>query len=199
MPADQRLQSTAPGAILSRRGRGGTLSPARLINEATIFPIPLDGPGILAIAPRPRGGDWLDRDVRALAAHGLDVLVSLLEPHEALELGLEHEAAACDSNGLAFVSLPIPDRGTPSDVTAFTRAVAELVTRLRSGTRIAVHCRQSVGRSGLLAVSMAIAMKVDLRTAIETVSIARGVGVPETPAQLEWLREHQEALSRLVG
>jgi hypothetical protein len=41
---------------------------------------------------------------------------------------------------------------------------------------------------------MAVAMGVDLQNAIETVSIARGVRVPETPAQLEWLRNHQEAL-----
>jgi protein-tyrosine phosphatase len=172
-----------------------------IIDEATtiIFTIPLDSPGTLAIAPRPRGGDWLDDEVRALAAQGFQVLVSLLESQEAQDLGLEHEPAVCDSNGLAFVSIPIPDRGTPSDFTEFKGAVAELVTRLRSGRRIAVHCRQSVGRSGILVVSMAVAVGVDLQDAIETVSIARGVRVPETLVQLEWLREHQKALSRLAG
>ena len=42
----------------------------------------------LAIAPRPRGGDWLEDDVRLLQRAGVDVIVSALTPVEAEELGL---------------------------------------------------------------------------------------------------------------
>ena len=50
----------------------------------------IQGPwrGRLAIVPRPRGGEWLDDDVRALKEQGFDLVVSLLTPDEAIDLGL---------------------------------------------------------------------------------------------------------------
>src|SRR6185503_3984148 len=142
-----------------------------------IFEIRLGLPGLLAISPRPRGGDWLEVDISALAAQHLDVLVSLLEPAEASELGLEDEAACCAASGFEFLSLPVPDLGTPLDSLGFTRVAANLAGLLREGRRIAIHCRQSVGRSGLLAVSIAVAAGVSLDNAIEAVCAARGVRV----------------------
>jgi hypothetical protein len=46
----------------------------------------------LAIVPRPRGGDWLDDDIRLMKA-GVDVLVSMLPATEAPDLGLADEGA----------------------------------------------------------------------------------------------------------
>jgi protein-tyrosine phosphatase len=141
----------------------------------------------------------LDGDLRALATSGVHVLVSLLESHEEQELSLEQEAALCASNGLVFVSVPLPDLGVPADFAQLASVLVELGGHLRSGQRVAVHCRQSVGRSGLLAVSLAVATGLDLPSAIEAVSTARGIRVPETPAQLAWLRQHQSQLSGLAG
>ena len=50
-------------------------------------------PGRLAIVPRPRGGDWLEDEVRAWKEMGFDVVVSLLTRDELDELGLVAEAA----------------------------------------------------------------------------------------------------------
>jgi protein-tyrosine phosphatase len=134
-----------------------------------------------------------------LAANGVDALVSLLESSEERELGLEREAASCSASGLAFVRLPIPDLGAPARFADFGEVLKDLVGQLRSGRRIAVHCRQSVGRSGLLGVSIAIASGIDLQSAVTMVSEARGVRVPETPVQFEWLRQHQDQLFELAG
>ena len=163
--------------------------------EAILFKIPIDVPGTLAITPRPRGGDWLDDDIAALAAQGVGVVVSLLRGDEQIELGLENEAAACLAQGVEFVALPVPDLGAPIDSREFVHAVQSLVARLRSGASVAVHCRQSVGRSGLLAVSIAVAAGSTLESAIEKVSSARGVRVPETVVQGEWLRRNVADLS----
>jgi len=165
------------------------------LRRETIFRIPFLFPGTLAITPRPRGGDWLDVDIAALSNQGVNVLVSLLETEETHELGLERESASCRAYGIEFLSIPVPDLGTPSDSAKFVQAAADLARVLREGKCIAVHCRQSVGRSGLLAVSLAIAAGTGLKDAIDTVSNARGVQVPETPAQLEWLRQHESFLS----
>jgi protein-tyrosine phosphatase len=49
--------------------------------------------------------------------------------------------------------------------------------------RVAVHCRQSIGRSGLIACGILVASGVDVATAIATASQTRGVAVPETEEQ----------------
>ena len=67
----------------------------------------------LAIMPRPRAGDWLEDEIAGWRLEGVDVVVSLLEPDEAAELGLQREAALCTAQGMRFLALPIPDRGVP--------------------------------------------------------------------------------------
>ena len=144
--------------------------------------------GRLAITSRPRGGDWLADEARGLRSAGVDVVVSLLEPDEAVQLGLAGEAAALDKTGLGFVSFPIPDRGVP--VTRQAVALAgNLVAALEAGKNIAIHCRQSVGRSGLIASAVLVASGVEPERAIELVSQARGQVIPDTQDQRAWILE----------
>jgi protein-tyrosine phosphatase len=159
------------------------------------FRIPLDIPGTLAITPRPRGGDWLGDDIRRLGAQGVDVLVSLLTRPEQQELGLEDEASACTAFGIEFVSVPVADLGVPENARSFIAEVSRLATTLQAKGFVAVHCRQSVGRSGLLATSIAVALGVPLGRAVEVISAARGVRVPETPDQMAWLRDNEARLA----
>src|SRR5262249_7719533 len=151
--------------------------------------------GELAIIHRPRGNDWLADDISALAGQGVSTIVSLLGRDEDEELGLLDEARICAAFGIAFVALPVPDLAAPSDADAFVHLARRLAERLRGGAHVAIHCRQSVGRSGMLAVSVAVACRLTLQAAIEIVSAARGVAVPETDAQREWLRRNTIQLS----
>src|SRR5205823_4176739 len=48
--------------------------------------------GRLAILPRPRGGDWLEDEVRSWKNAKIDAVVSLLTPGENAELSLGNEA-----------------------------------------------------------------------------------------------------------
>ena len=59
-------------------------------------------PGRLAIVPRPRGGDWLEEEVRSWQEAGLDVVVSLLTHAENTELELHQEALLCRARGVQF-------------------------------------------------------------------------------------------------
>src|SRR5262249_51981280 len=140
---------------------------------SSTFNIPLPCAGMLAITPRPRGGDWLEVDVAALSAGGVNILVSLLESEESAELGLDDELGCCAAHDIKFLSLPVPDLGAPLDSTGFVQVATNLARLLREGKHVAVHCRQSVGRSGLLAVSVAVASGVELVEALEIVSKAR--------------------------
>ena len=133
--------------------------------------------------------------MRRIRDRDIHVVVSLLCDSELGELGLEEEADACSRHHIEFISLPVPDLGVPHHTGEFIEAVHRLATLIRGGTSIAVHCRQSVGRSGLLAASIAVACGMPLPQALETISKARGVSVPETQEQKDWLQRFEERLS----
>jgi protein-tyrosine phosphatase len=159
----------------------------------------VNGSGSLAITTRPRGDDWLGDDIAALQRQGIDVLVSLLGVDEARELGLAAESAACKAIGVEFLELPVPNFGTPDDSLKFIQTSNYLVELLNKGKSVAVHCRQGIGRSGLLAVSILLGTGVPLTVAIDAISRARGVPVPEAPAQVEWLHRHEHQLLGPAG
>jgi protein-tyrosine phosphatase len=141
--------------------------------------------GRLAIATRPRGGDWLDDELEGLRRAGVDVVVSLLETNDQLDLVNERQAA--EANGIRFISFPIPDRGIPASVPPAISLIANLVGALEKGQNVAVHCRQGIGRSGLIAAGVLTIAGVSPADAIQAVSSARGLSVPETPDQRQWV------------
>lgn len=144
--------------------------------------------GRLAIVGRPRGGDWLGDELGALRDAGIDVLVSLLQRREAIELGLGDEPALAEEHGLRFLTLPIPDFGVPT----FEQA-GELILRLRqelaAGRGVGVHCRGSIGRSGMITAAVLTLTGSTPGEACGRVSAARGLAVPETAAQVAWVEE----------
>ena len=144
--------------------------------------------GSLATGPRPRGGDWLEDEVRVWCAAGVTDVVSLLTPSEVIELELEAESASCRKNGITFHSMPVPDRGLPPSGRAFDALVDVLRTAVSSGRSVLVHCRQGIGRASLVAVSLLIRAGYDPDAALASVAQARGRNVPDTDEQRDWLR-----------
>src|SRR5712692_4170385 len=136
-------------------------------------------PGELAIVPRPRGGDWLENEIRALKEERFDVLVSLLTRDELDEFGLRVEADVSRASGLQFCEFPIPDLGVPESFAAARDLIDKLRDGLEAGKKIAIHCRQGIGRSGLIAAGVLVVSGVDPEFAIRRVSAARGLPVPE--------------------
>jgi len=143
--------------------------------------------GRLAIATRPRGGDWLKDEVRGWRRAGIDVAVSLLESDEADQLGLLEESRVAEADGIRFISFPIPDRGVPPSVPSAVSLLSSIAAALDDGKNVAVHCRQGIGRSGLIAAAVLATSGLNSEAAIEAVSSARGLPVPETSAQRLWV------------
>jgi len=144
-------------------------------------------PGRLAIAPRPRGGDWLDDEMRGRRENGIDVVVSVLTPEEVAEFDLSGEAASSAAEDMRFISFPVPDREVPASRTAFRNLVSEITRELTAGRGVAIHCRQGIGRAALVAIGILISAGVDPQEAVTRVSTARGRSVPETQAQRRWI------------
>lgn len=153
-----------------------------------LFWIPGPWSGRLAVATRPRGGDWLEDEISGWRKAGLDVVVSLLEEDETEQLELSDEGAVAKSNGVRFVSFPIPDRGVPASTREALQLFSTIATALEKGKNVAVHCRQGIGRSGLIAAGVLLRSGLAVEKAIEVVSAARGETVPETSTQLQWIK-----------
>jgi len=146
----------------------------------------------LAITARPRAGDWIEDEIDHWHLEGIGLVVSLLEPDEAAELGLQRERALCLACGIDFLSFPIPDRGVPDrhDALTFLRQVRG------AGKPVAFHCRAGIGRSSLMAASLLALDGLDADEAFALIRSARGVAVPDTEGQRLWVADFW---SRLTG
>jgi protein-tyrosine phosphatase len=143
--------------------------------------------GRLAIAARPRGDEWLADDIARWQADGLNLVVSLLEPAEIAELGLRREAELCQAAGIELTSFPIPDRCLPPSRPAAWQLVSAVAKDLAAGSAVAIHCRAGIGRSAVIAACVLICMGIDADQALAMIGAARGLSVPDTEEQREWV------------
>ena len=157
--------------------------------QATVFWIAGPWRGRLGILPRPRGGDWLGDEIAAWRAAGIDTVVSLLEAEEEAQLVLEGEAAAAAASGIDCRAFPIPDRGVPASRESVAELADDIVDALDTGKNVAVHCRQGIGRSGMIVGGVLVAAGKDVPAALRTIAESRGLDVLETDEQRRWLRE----------
>lgn len=141
----------------------------------------------VALMARPRSGDWLQDEISGWRRAGIGTVVSLLEAHEVRELALAEESALCAAQAIEYLSFPIKDRGTPPSVRATAIFVDGLVSRLRSGNAVAVHCRAGIGRSGLITGCILLKLGLPLAEIFPILTESRGLPVPDTEGQAKWV------------
>lgn len=143
----------------------------------------------LAMMPRPRAGDWLVDEIAGWRDAGIGLVISLLEHHEANELGLLAEAEECNKHGIEFISFPIVDRSVPSSYRDVRALVARIVTALQSNQSVGIHCRAGIGRSGLVAACVLLELGLPFADVFPALTLARRTSVPDTSEQFEWVRK----------
>jgi protein-tyrosine phosphatase len=141
----------------------------------------------IGIMPRPRGGDWLADEIKNLKKEKVGVLVSLLEQDEICELILEMEEKYCLKNGIEFIHFPIKDRDIPNDNEKLEKIITLLTTKIKGGTSIMVHCRMGIGRSSIIAAAVLLNWGSSTKEIMKKISEVRGLKVPDTAEQLNWL------------
>jgi hypothetical protein len=154
------------------------------------------GPGRLAMMGHPRAGCSVTDEMNALARIGVDVLVSALTDEERRKLGVQDAAAvavAAAGAGVEYVSFPIPDRGVP-DPEAMLQLSIRLAAHVRAGRFVVTQCFAAIGRSAVLAGTTLVVLGVGVTEAIELMSAARGLPVPDTALQHRWLAEFADLL-----
>lgn len=136
---------------------------------------------------RPRGGDWLPDEIKDLRKSDVDILVSLLTPAEVDELDLVEEATLCREQGINYINFPISDRSVPQFSSQTFTLLEQLQSYLSEGKHIAIHCRQGIGRSALIAAGVLVLSGFAPDRAFDLLSKIRGYTVPETEEQRAWV------------
>jgi protein-tyrosine phosphatase len=158
---------------------------------AKVFWIESNPPRRLAIVLRPPGSGKIQETLDEYRQSGIEILVSLLETEEAAMLGLADEASAAEKAGIEFLHYPMADMGVPQAPDSFNEFTKNLAHRLRAGRSIGIHCRGSVGRSTLAAACALIHLGWTPQKAIDAIGAARGMLVPQTQEQEDWILNFQ--------
>ncbi len=166
--------------------------------KAQVFWTKEKHPGRIALVPRPRGGDWLKDEAAAWADAGLGVIVSMLDAEETQAFDLGREGEFCEANGIEFIAFPVTDRSVPELNQTLYDLIEKLKTSLSKGKNIGIHCRQSIGRAPLLAAILMTLYGIAPSEAFRQLSLVRGIEVPETIEQKEWVEKFTEEFVLVV-
>ena len=88
---------------------------------------------------------------------------------------------------MEFLSFPIPDRGVPASLNDAVTLAQTISARIGEGRAVAVHSRAGIGRSSLIAACALVCSGADPAAAFEAIGEARGVNVPDTEGQIDWV------------
>ena len=125
----------------------------------------------------------LARDIDAIAAEGVAMVVSLIEATEAPET-IHDLPGLLDRRGIRWRHFPIEDYGVPRD--SDWPALAGVLHRvLDEGGRILLHCWGGKGRSGMIALRLMVERGETFSAAFERLRALRP-GAVETDAQRAW-------------
>jgi len=150
------------------------------------------------------GGRWardLETDLKRLEEeYQVEVLVSLMEHAEYSELEIPNLFQKAKERGMEVLHLPIPDYGVPTDPEAedYGPLIEDVAERLKKGETVVIHCRGGLGRSGMFAASVLVALGRAAGEAIEAVREARE-GAVETPDQEDRVRWFEMELGTRGG
>jgi len=95
---------------------------------------------------------------------------------------------------MEFVLYPIKDRGLPNSVEEYLRFTKSLYHEAAGGLNTVVHCRADIGRTGLIAAIVLLHCGFKPIKAFEHISKKRGVAVPDTQEQIDWVINSHAAM-----
>jgi protein-tyrosine phosphatase len=120
-------------------------------------------------------GDSMTDDLLTIRNWGATTLVTLLEESELLALGVNDLPRKAIALNLLWIHLPIRNLSIPDEKFDIQWAWAgpRLAQWLREGQRIVIHCKEGIGRAGLIAARLMIELGTLPGNAIKTVQKAR--------------------------
>ncbi len=150
----------------------------------------------LGIMSRPRGNEWLEEEILSVKKQGAKVIISLLEKDEIRELGLERQSEICAKYEIVYLHFSIPDRSIPDQDKNLHNFLKQIKERINQGDSTIVHCRMGIGRSSIIAGCLMLQDGYKPDELFSHISKVRGLKVPDTDEQEEWLKKISLALKK---
>lgn len=148
--------------------------------------IPSDTPGKVYLHSMPgRCETWVEF-IRAATATGISEIVSLTSVFEIAKKSPPYEKALQEEFPYTISSFPISDYGIPDDEDEFLVFIASVAKSVRAGRHILVHCGAGIGRTGMVASCLLLALGCGIDEARDAVKSA-GSG-PETSGQRSFVQ-----------
>lgn len=106
---------------------------------------------------------------------GAAMIVSLIEEHEFGELEIEALPERVAQLGMQWRHLPICDNQPPARIfnALWPTVGAEIITLLKAGQRVFLHCKGGLGRTGTVAACLLIESGISPEEAVKRVRAAR--------------------------
>lgn len=119
--------------------------------------------------------DSLVNDLQSIRSWGADIVVTLLEESELYSLGVSDLSKYVLAMEMVWLHLPVRNMSVPDEDAEekWRISILCLCNLLRQGQRVVVHCREGVGRAGLIAARLVIGLGVPAAEAVRTVQKAR--------------------------
>ena len=142
-------------------------------------------PGRIGMTSLPAGPETIKK---LRDEFGMNRLVSLVEA--------KHQATAiwnwCAEARVLHHWYPIPDMKVPRDMEHFGELVAEMVEAMDAGETVVIHCFAGLGRSGLLAACILVALGKAPADAIRLVREVRKQAI-QTDGQEKFIKSFKTA------
>jgi len=127
-----------------------------------------------------------------LSEKDIQTVISLTSLDE-IRMKAPHYAKAIEAGSLPFnrISFPIRDFSVPEDRDAYLRLVKETASNIKSGDSVLVHCGAGIGRTGMFAACVLLALGLKKPDALAHVRSAGSE--PEMPyraALVDWVADH---------
>lgn len=147
--------------------------------------------GQLFLHSMPGRFELFEETCSELKRHKISTIVSLAPLGEIRQKSPRY-AQAIDIGELPceIRHLPIPDFQAPDDDKSFADEVDQTAVLLRMGKNVLIHCGAGIGRTGMFAIAVAVALGYGFNDAQSVVRTA-GAG-PERPSQEAALRRFLE-------
>jgi len=119
--------------------------------------------------------DRIENDLQCICNWGAAVIVNLLETREIVTLGIAALPGRILSKNIHWLHLPMANNLLPDEIfeEKWRLARPQLLQSLQAGERILIHCKEGVGRSGIVAARLLIESGIDADCAIRAVRKAR--------------------------
>ena len=144
--------------------------------------------GRIATAAAP-AADNMVQEISNMQEERVEFVLSLLQADEASQIGLTNEKLILEAAGIEFAQVPIADFGVPENGSEIDSVVLDMAKYLETGGSLVVHCRGGIGRSSMVVSAILTHLGVKSNDALRHIEKARGLRVPETTAQREWVTD----------